>query len=77
MDWVGGFIDAFIIILTGKVIFIDVICINAVLHSNDIDVIPKVFSTISSILVLIFIVYRPMERLMPYARNIVNAALGL
>ena len=77
MNWSGGIIDAFIILFTSALLLIDTICIAAVLCSDDTDVIPKVFSTVSSVLVVLFILYKPSERLMPYARNIVNAILGL
>ena len=77
MDWAGGIIDAYIILFTSALLLIDIICIAAVLASDDTDVIPKVFSTVSSVLVILFILYKPAERLMPYARNVINAILGL
>ena len=77
MDIIGGVIDVFIILFTIALVVIDIICMAAVLGSDDTDVIPKVFSTTSSVLVLIFILYKPAERLMPYARNVINAILGL
>ena len=76
MDWAGGIIDAFIILFTIALLSIDIICMAAVLGSDDTDVIPKVFSTVSSVLVVLFILYKPAERLMPYARNVINAILG-
>ena len=77
MDIIGGVIYAFIILFTIALVLIDIICIAAVIASDTVDVIPKVFSTISSVLVLIFILYKPAERLLPYARNVINAILGL
>ena len=77
MDLVGGIIDFLIVLFVAMLLVIDTICIAAVLASDDTDVIPKVFSTASSVLVVIFILYKPAERLMPYARNVINAILGL
>ena len=77
MDIIGGVIDFFIVGFVATLLFVDLICIAAVLASDDTDVIPKVFSTLSSVLVVIFILYKPAERLMPYARNLINAILGL
>ena len=77
MDWAGGLIDFLIVGFVAMLLFIDIICMAAVIASDDTDVIPKVFSTVSSVLVLLFILYRPAERLMPYARNVINAILGL
>jgi hypothetical protein len=77
MTFAGALIDIPIVFFVGTLIFMDILSIRGVLYAEDIDFLPKVFSTISSVLVLIFIVYRPMERLMPYARSIVNAVLGL
>lgn len=77
MGWEGGLIDFLIVGFVASLLVVDLICIAAVLASDDTDVISKVFSTASSILVLIFILYKPAERLMPYARNVINAILGL
>ena len=77
MDLVGGLIDAFIILCTGALLLVDIICISAILASDDTDLVPKIFSTASSVLVIIFVLYRPAERLMPYARNVIDAILGL
>ena len=77
MGWEGGLIDFLIVGFVAALLIVDLICIAAVLASDDTDVIPKVFSTASSILVVIFILYKPEERLMPYARNVINAILGL
>ena len=77
MGWEGGLIDFLIVGFVASLLVVDLICIAAVLASDDTDVIPKVFSTISSVLVLIFILYKPADRLMPYARNVINAILGL
>ena len=77
MDWARGLIDFLIVGFVAMLLFIDIICIAAVLASDDTDVIPKVFSTVSSVLVILFIVYKSTERLMPYARNVINAILGL
>lgn len=77
MGWDGGLIDFLIVGLVATFLIIDIICIAAVLASDDTDVIPKVFSTISSALVVIFILYKPADRLMPYARNVISAILGL
>ena len=77
MGWEGGLIDFLIVGFVAALLIVDLICIAAVLASDDTDVIPKVFSTVSSVLVVIFILYKPAERLMPYARNVINAILGL
>lgn len=77
MDIVREVIDFLIVGIVAALWFVDTICIAAVIASDTIDVIPKVFSTISSVLVLIFILYKPAERLMPYARGVINAILGL
>lgn len=77
MDIIGGVIDFLILGFVSALLIVDLICIAAVLASDDTDVIPKVFSTVSSVLVVIFILYKPAERLMPYARNVINAILGL
>ena len=77
MGWEGGLIDFLIVGFVASLLVVDLICIAAVLASDDTDVIPKIFSTTSSVLVVIFILYKPAERLMPYARNVINAILGL
>ena len=77
MDIIGGVIDFLIVGFVAALLIVDLICIAAVLASDDADVIPKIFLTISSVLVVIFILYKPAERLMPYARNVVNAILGV
>ena len=77
MDIIWGVIAFLIVGFIVTLLIVDLICIAAVLASDDTDVIPKVFSTISSVLVVIFILYKPAERLMPYARNVINAILGL
>ena len=77
MGWEGGLIDFLIVGFVASLLVVDLICIAAVLASDDTDVIPKIFSTVSSVLVVIFILYKPAERLMPYARNVINAILGL
>ena len=76
-DLAGGLIDFLIVGFVAMLLVIDIICIAAVIASDDTDVIPKVFSTVSSVLVILFILYKPAERLMPYARNVINAILGL
>ena len=77
MDWAGRLIDFLIVGFVTMLLVIDIICMAAVIASDDTDVIPKVFSTVSSVLVILFILYKPEERLMPYARNVINAILGL
>ena len=77
MDIIGGVVDFLILGFIAALLVVDLICIAAVLASDDTDVIPKIFSTVSSVLVVIFILYKPAERLMPYARNVINAILGL
>ena len=77
MDLVGGLIDSFIILCTVALLLTDIICIAAVIASDTTDLVPNIFSTASSILVVIFVLYRPAERLMPYARNVIDAILGL
>ena len=77
MDIIGGVIDFLILGFVAALLVVDLICIASVIASDDTDVISKVFSTISSVLVLIFILYKPAERLMPYARSVINTTLGL
>ena len=77
MDWAGALIDFLIVGSVSTLLIVDIICMAAVIASDDTDVIPKVFSTVSSVLVVLFILYKPAERLMPYARNVLNAILGL
>ena len=77
MAWTGALIDFLIVGFVATLLIVDIICIAAVLASDDTDVIPKVFSTVSSVLVVLFILYKPAERLMPYAKNVINAILGL
>ena len=77
MHWAGGLIDFLIVGFVATLLIVDIICIAAVIASDDTDVIPKVFSTVSSVLVILFILYKPEERLMPYAKNVINAILGL
>ena len=77
MGWTGALIDFLIVGFVATLLIVDVICIAAVIASDDTDVIPKVFSTVSSVLVVLFILYKPAERLMPYARNVIDAILGL
>ena len=77
MTFAGALIDIPIVFFVGTLIFMDIISMCGVLYATDIDFLPKVFSTISSAMVILFIVYRPADRLMPYARNVINAILGL
>ena len=77
MDWAGRLIDFLIVGFVTMLLFIDIICMAAVIASDTTDVVPKMFSTVSSVLVILFILYKPAERLMPYARNVLNAILGL
>ena len=77
MDWTGALIDFLIVGFVATLLLVDIICIDAVIASDDTHVIHKVFSTVSSVLVVLFILYKPAERLMPYARNVINTILGL
>ena len=77
MSVAGLLIDILIVFFVGTLIFMDIISMCGVLYAKDIDFLPKVFSTVSSAMVILFIVYRPADRLLPYARNVINAILGL
>lgn len=77
MSVAGLLIDILIVFVVGTLIFMDIIAMCGVLYAKDIDFLPKVFSTVSSAMVILFIVYNPSERLMPYGRALLSALLGL
>ena len=79
MDFVGSLIDSIIILFIWAIVLTEILSICMILRAKSIEIMAKVSSTISSILVIIFIfiMYRPAEILMPYARNVIGAILGL